>query len=198
MKPNFLQELIDAFTFLPGIGEKTAQRFVYHMLEHNREAGKKLSALLQTTLETVGECEECRMFSESKLCSVCCDDTRDKTSVCVVENPSSLMAIEKSTSFSGVYFVLHGCLSPLDGIGPEHIRLDLLKGQVEKHAVKEIVLAIGATVEGNVTAHVIHEFMASPNIQITRLAQGVPSGGELEYIDATTLAQAFDTRQDYL
>ena len=197
MNSNLLNELTEAFTFLPGIGEKTARRFVNYMLEHNREAGKRLALLLDATLDSITECSNCRMFSAEATCSICSDSKRDKTLVCVVENAASLMAIERNTNFSGVYFVLHGCLSPIDGIGPEHIRLDLLEQMVTKNAVKEIVLATGITAEGNVTAHVICEMMLATGAKITRLAQGIPSGGELEYTDATTLAHAFDTRQSY-
>ncbi len=197
MKDDLLQQLIKAFTFLPGVGRRTAQRFAYFMLERDRQGGDHLSLIIRTALEKIVECQNCRMFSGEAICSICCDKSRNKKLLCVVETPASLTAIESSTNFQGIYFVLHGCLSPLDGIGPEEIKLDMLKILLEKNAVQELVLATGSTVEGNVTAHVISELAAGFKIKVTRLAQGMPIGGDLEFIDATTLSWAFDTRRDY-
>ena len=197
MSHDLLQQLIEAFAFLPGVGRKTAQRFAYFVLAHDPRGGACLASMLETALEKIVECQGCRMFSEESVCSICRDVSRDKKLLCVVENPASLMAVESSTNFQGTYFVLHGYLSPLDGIGPEEIKLDVLKTRLQKEAVQEIVLATGTTVEGSVTAHVISEMASKLHIRTTRLAQGIPAGGDLEMVDATTLTWAFDARRDY-
>ena len=197
MQKDLLSQLIDAFTCLPGVGEKTAQRFAYYLLDRNREGGKQLCAILHDALERIAYCQRCRMFSEEKLCRICRSGERDPTLLCVVETPASLMAIHGNTDFSGTYFVLHGSLSPLDGIGPNDIGLDLLQQRLHTQPIKELILAIASTVEGDVTAHVIHQMASQQQLKVTRIAQGVPAGGHLEFIDATTLARAFLSRQDY-
>lgn len=191
---ELLKQLIDTFTCLPGVGRKTAQRFVYHLLERDRPGGAALAELLRETVEKVGNCERCRMFTEHPLCAICSDQGRDRALICVVENPADLMALEANTNYRGLYFVLHGKLSPLDNIGPREIGLDLLEATLKKNSVRELILATGTTVEGDVTAHVIGELAARCRTKTTRIAQGVPVGGELEYVDASTLAQAFNTR----
>ena len=197
MEQPLLQRLIAAFTCLPGVGEKTAQRFSYYLLERDREGAAFLCASLQESLERITHCERCRMFTEEPLCWICRDESRDPSSLCVVENPAGFMALEATTDFSGFYFVLHGRLSPLDGIGPEEIGMGLLEERLAGGEVKELILATGSTVEGDVTAHLIGELAAKHGISATRLAQGVPAGGDLEFVDATTLAQAFESRRKY-
>ena len=197
MEQPLLQRLIAAFTCLPGVGQKTAQRFSYYLLERNREGAAFLSETLRESLERIERCERCRMFSEEPLCWVCRDEGRDVSSLCVVEGPAGFTAIEDNTGFKGGYFVLHGKLSPLDGIGPEEIGMDLLEKRLAEGEVKELILATSATVEGDVTAHLISELATKYKVGATRLAQGVPVGGELEFIDATTLSQAFESRREY-
>ena len=192
-----MQRLIAAFTCLPGVGEKTAQRFVYYLLERDRDGAVALYETLQTSLKRIGHCKKCRMFSEEDLCWICRDARREPSLICIIENPAGLMAIETNTHFKGVYFVLHGKVSPLDGIGPEDIGMELLEKRLVDNKVKELILATGATVEGDVTAHLINELASKYEIATTRLAQGVPAGGELEFVDATTLAQAFEFRRQY-
>ena len=191
---NLLQQLTDTFTCLPGVGQKTAQRFVYYLLERDRPGGATLAELLAAAMEKIGNCERCRMFTEDALCAICSDPGRDRSLLCVVENPADLIALESNTDYRGLYFVLHGRLSPLDDVGPQEIGLDLLEDTLRKNAVGELILATGTTVEGDVTAHVIGELAARRHTPTTKIAQGVPVGGELEYVDASTLAQAFATR----
>ncbi len=195
MEQPLLQRLIAAFTCLPGVGQKTAQRFAYYLLERDREGAAFLCETLQTSLECISHCDRCRMFSEDPLCWICRDESRDQSLLCVVENPAGFMALEATTGFKGVYFVLHGRLSPLDGIGPEEIGMKFLEKRLADGEIRELILATGVTVEGDVTAHLIGELAAKYKVNTTRLAQGVPVGGELEFIDATTLAQAFETRR---
>lgn len=196
--PDLLDRLIDGFICLPGVGQKTAQRFAYYLLERDREGGAKLSELLGRAMEDIKQCERCRMLSEHTLCAICAAGGRDDSALCVVETPSDLTSIEKNTDFRGAYFVLHGKLSPLDNIGPEEIGLPLLEERLAKRTIKELILATSATVEGDVTSHVIRETAARHGIaNISRLACGVPVGGELEFVDATTLAQAFTSRNTY-
>ena len=197
MKNSLLHRLIEAFTCLPGVGNKTAQRFVYWLLERDREGAIYLADLLKESLNRVVYCEYCRMFSEESVCWLCRDQSRDNSVLCVVENASGLMAIESSTGFRGTYFVLHGKLSPLDGIGPEEIGLPILEKKIANDQVKELILATSSTVEGDVTAHVISQIADTLGTKVTRLARGVPVGGDLEFIDATTLSQAFDTRRNF-
>ena len=196
MSNTLLHRLLDAFSCLPGVGQKTAQRFVYYLLERDSEGALLLADLLKESLDKIVYCDSCRMFSEEPLCWLCRDEKRSTSSLCVVENASGLMAIEASTEFQGVYFVLHGNLSPLDGIGPDEIGLPMLEKTLSKNSVQELILATGSTIEGDVTAHVISQLAGKYNIKVTRLAQGVPVGGELEFIDATTLSQAFATRRN--
>jgi recombination protein RecR len=196
-KTTLLDELIEAFKYLPGVGEKTAQRMAYYTLERARDGGKNLSTLLSQATESIGYCKVCRNLTEKDLCYVCADKARDVDQVCVVETPADIMAIESSTSFKGRYFVLMGRLSPLDGIGPKEIGLDYLEEQLKKGTIREVILATNSTTEGEVTAHVIRELTKKYKIQTTRLAQGVPVGGELEYVDSSTLSQAFSSRQSY-
>jgi len=196
-KTTLLGELIDAFKYLPGVGEKTAQRMAYYTLERARDEGKNLSTLLSQAAESIGYCKVCRNLTEKDLCYVCADKARDIDQVCVVETPADILAIESSTNYKGRYYVLMGRLSPLDGIGPKEIGLDYLEEQLKKGTIREVILATNSTTEGEVTAHVIRELTKKYKIQTTRLAQGVPVGGELEYVDSSTLSQAFSSRQSY-
>ena len=197
MEQPLLQRLIAAFTCLPGVGQKTAQRFSFYLLERDREGAVFLSETLGESLDRIKRCERCRMFSEESLCWICRDESRASSFLCVVESPAGLMALEVNTGFKGGYFVLHGKLSPLDGIGPEEIGMPLLEKRLGGGEIRELILATSVTVEGDVTAHLINELAAKYEVRTTRLAQGVPAGGELEFIDATTLAQAFEARRQY-
>ena len=196
MDRPLLHRLIDAFTCLPGVGQKTAQRFACFLLERDREGAVNLCEALQASIEHVQRCERCRMFSEDSRCWICRDTGRERSLLCIVENPAGVMAMEANTGFRGKYFVLHGKLSPLDGIGPEEIGMVLLEELLAEGEIKELILATGTTVEGNVTAHLIGELSARYGVNATRLAQGVPAGGELEFVDATTLSQAFEARRE--
>lgn len=183
---------------LPGVGRKTGQRFAYFLLERDRESGLLLADLIGRAMTDIKHCARCRMLGESGLCDICSRQQRDDTLLCVVETPADLMAMEGNTDYRGGYFVLHGKLSPMDDIGPEELGLPLLEERIKELPVKELILAISTTVEGDVTAHVIKEMAARHGVTRTsRIACGVPVGGELEYVDATTLSQAFSLRRDY-
>lgn len=197
MHNNLLEKLITAFTCLPSVGRKTAQRYAYYLLERDRESGGQLGENLITAMGCIGNCENCRMFTEEKLCAICMDEERDKSLLCVVESPADLAAIESIGNYRGLYFVLHGKLSPLDSIGPAEIGLDLLENILTRVTIRELILATSTTIEGDVTAHVICELARKHKVDVSQIAQGVPVGGELEYIDTSTLARAFDTRQAY-
>ena len=190
-----LDQLIEALRCLPGVGPKSAQRMAFHLLERDRPGASRLSRSLQEAVEKIGNCKQCRTLSENELCDICADDRRDNSSLCVVETPADILAIEQATDFRGRYFVLMGHLSPLDGIGPAELGLDQLEAQLKQGQVEEIILATNPTVEGETTAHYISKMSATYNIQSTRLAHGIPLGGELEYIDGGTLAHAFSGRR---
>ncbi len=192
-----IRELIEALRCLPGVGPKSAQRMAYHLLEHGRPEARRLSQALAAAVEKVGRCQMCRTLSEESLCSVCGNAQRDPSQICVVETPADVYAVEQSAMYRGRYFVLLGRLSPLDGIGPEQLGLDLLERRLEQDEVKEVILATNATVEGEATAYYIAEMARARGIRTTRLAQGVPLGGELEYIDGGTLAHALVGRRDF-
>ena len=192
-----IRELIEALRCLPGVGPKSAQRMAYHLLEHGRPEARRLSQALAAAVEKVGRCQMCRTLSEESLCSVCGSAQRDPSQICVVETPADVYAVEQSAMYRGRYFVLLGRLSPLDGIGPEQLGLDLLEQRLEQDEVKEVILATNATVEGEATAYYIAEMARARGIRTTRLAQGVPLGGELEYIDGGTLAHALVGRRDF-
>lgn len=189
-----VQELIDALTCLPGVGQRSAQRMAYTLLERNRAGGERLGEALAAAMAGVGQCQRCRNFAEQALCPVCADPRRDQALVCIVESPADVLAIEQSGEYRGRYFVLMGHLSPIDGIGPEEIGLDLLEQQLADGEVQEIILATGTTVEGEATAHYVLE-LAGERIQVSRIAQGVPMGGDLEFVDGATLAQALRGRR---
>lgn len=189
-----VQELIDAFTCLPGVGPRSAQRMSYALLERNREGGRRLAKALEAAMDGVQHCTRCRNFAEHDLCPVCADARRDQSLVCVVESPADVLAIEQSGEYQGRYFVLMGHLSPIDGIGPRDIGLDQLAQQVGDQ-VQEIILATSTTVEGEATAHYILDMARDAGISVSRIAQGVPMGGELEFVDGVTLAHALRGRR---
>ncbi|RJS92760.1 recombination mediator RecR [Salinisphaera sp. Q1T1-3] len=190
-----LTRLIEAFRVLPGVGAKSAQRMAFHVLQDEREGGKRLASALGAAIESVHHCRQCRMFTEQECCDICRNAQRDATRVCVVESPADVMAVEQNTDFRGQYFVLMGRLSPIDGIGPEELGLDLLRDRLVSGPVEELILAVGATVEGEATAQYVAELAHQAGAGVTRIAHGVPVGGELEYVDAGTLSQAFSGRR---
>ena len=194
---GLLDRLIEALRCLPGVGVKTAQRMAYDLLERNRERGRALAGTLAEAVDRVRHCARCRNFTEDELCAVCADPGRDPHLLCVVESPVDVRLLEASTSYRGRYFVLMGRLSPLDGMGPEEIGLPQLEERLRDEEIRELILAINATLESDVTAHVLQETAARHGVQATRLARGVPMGGELEYLDAGTLATAFEGRAPY-
>ncbi|MES9946685.1 MAG: recombination mediator RecR [Candidatus Thiodiazotropha sp.] len=195
--PSLLQQLISALRCLPGVGAKSAQRMAYHLLERDREGGRELSRILAQAMDRVGHCSRCRTLSESELCQLCANPERDPAQLCIVETPADQAMIEQAIDYRGSYFVLGGHLSPLDGIGPKEIGLDQLAERFAGGEVKEIILATNPTIEGDATAQYIHDMAASRNIKTTRIAQGVPMGGELEYVDGATLAHAFRGRSEF-
>lgn len=190
-----LQQMIDALRCLPGVGPKSAQRMAFHLLERNRDGALKLSAVLKQAVEEIGHCQQCRTFSEHDECQICSDLSRDGSLLCVVETPVDVLAIDQATGFRGKYFVLMGHLSPLDGIGPAELGLNLLEQRLELGTVKEVILATNPTVEGEATAHYISEMAEEQGVSASRIAHGVPLGGELEYIDGGTIAHAFSGRK---
>ena len=189
-----LDQLIEAFRCLPGVGPKSAQRMALHLLEREREGGRKLSKALIDAIENVGNCQRCRTFTEEDLCRICASNSRKKRQYCVVESPADLFAIEQSGSYHGVYFVLMGHLSPIDGIGPEQLAIPKLVQQVKDSAAEEVIIACNSTVEGDATAYYIAEQLKSSGVLVSRIAHGVPVGGELEYVDGGTLSHAFSGR----
>lgn len=193
-----VQELIDAFKCLPGVGAKSAQRMAFHLLERNRQGGAKLAGKLEQAMENVGHCQQCRNFTEQPLCEICSSPKRSIAELlCVVESPADVIAIEQTGDFQGRYFVLMGHLSPIDGIGPQDLGLDLLAEQLKQGQIKEVILATNPTVEGEATAHYIAEMASSSGVNISRIAHGVPVGGELEYVDGNTLSHALSGRKNY-
>ena len=193
-----LQQLVDALRCLPGVGPKSAQRMALHLLERDREGGRSLGAVLAAAMERIGNCSICRNLSEQSICAICASESRDHSVLCVVETPADLTAIESGTNYRGVFFVLMGNLSPLDGIGPDDLGLDQLARQLRDGSVSELILATGSTVEGQATAHYISELAAGTGVRITRIAQGIPLGGELEYVDSGTLSHALTGRREFL
>ena len=192
-----VNQLIEALRCLPGVGPKSAQRMAYHLLERDRQGAENLSATLAKAVKEVGHCEQCRSLSEQTVCDICTSSQRDRSLLCIVESPSDVQIIDQSTDYKGLFFVLMGNLSPLDGIGPEDIGLDLLAQRLDQGEVSEVVLATNFTVEGEATAHFISEMVLSRNIKASRIAHGVPVGGELEYVNSSTLSRAFSARQDF-
>jgi len=193
--PSGMDALARALRGLPGVGPKAAQRMALHLLQHDRDGAIRLAHALQHAATTVRNCERCNTFTEDALCALCRSPKRDPSLLCVVETPADLMMVEQTQAYSGLYYVLMGRLSPLDGIGPKEIRLDRLIKRATDGVVKEAVLATNFTNEGEATAHYIGEMLTARGLKVSRLARGVPVGGELEYVDAGTLAQALRERR---
>jgi recombination protein RecR len=190
-----LDFLTEALRRLPGVGPKSAQRMAFHLLQHDREGAAMLSRALYQAVDAVHHCTMCNTFSETEVCDLCADEQRDRTLLCVVETPADQMMIEQTLTYKGLYFVLMGRLSPLDGIGPRDLHLEKLVGRANDGAVKEVVLATNFTNEGEATAHYISEMLKARGLKVSRLARGVPVGGELEYVDAGTIARAMLDRR---
>lgn len=192
-----IDSLIEAFQVLPGVGPKGAQRMVLHLLQYNREGGSRLAAVLNEAMTGVGRCERCRNFSEESVCRYCTDARRDDSVLCVLESPADILAIEHAGGFRGRYFVLHGHLSPIDGVGPEELGMGALASRVATLAPEEVILATNLTVEGEATAHYVYDLLKDKVAHVTRIAHGVPLGGELEYIDGGTIVHAIRGRRDF-
>jgi recombination protein RecR len=190
-----LQRLLQSLQCLPGVGARTSQRMAFYLLQRDREGALGLAQALQEAIRDIGECEQCRMLSEEQLCRLCASADRDAGLMCVVESPADVMAIEESGVFSGHYFVLHGRLSPLDGIGPEELRLEIFEQRLARGEVKEIILATSSTVEGEATAGYLASLAKESGVSVSRIAHGVPVGGELEYVDRSTLSRAIASRR---
>ena len=190
-----LAKLIDALRALPGVGPKTAQRMAFHLLQGGRGGARTLAEALTAGLAAIGRCQRCRMLTDTDLCSICASNSRETSLLCVVESPADVVAVEQSGSYRGRYFVLHGHLSPLDGIGPDKLNIGSLVARAQADEVKEVLLALNATVEGQSTAHYVTGELVGANIIVSRLAQGVPIGGELDYLDEGTLAAAIKARR---
>lgn len=192
-----LNQLMTALRCLPGVGPKSAQRMALHLLERDRIGAARLVESLRVALERIGHCRLCRDLSETELCALCASPRRDAAQLCVVETPADVLAVEQATGFQGRYFVLMGHLSPLDGIGPTELGLDILEARLDEGEIREIILATNPTVEGEATAYYIGELARERGIRATRIAHGVPLGGELESVDGGTLAHAFAGRRDF-
>ncbi len=194
-KDSVIQQLITAFRCLPGVGPKSAQRMTFFLLQRDRQGGRHLAESLVEAMSKVGNCRRCRTLSEKEVCAICENPKRDNSQLCVVESPADMAAIEHGTGYRGQFFVLGGNLSPLDGVGPQELGVDLLEQRLSQGEVTEVILATGSTVEGQATAHYLSELVHDKGIRVTRIAQGVPLGGELEFVDSNTLDHAIGERQ---
>ena len=195
MASSSLDELIQALGCLPGVGRKSAQRMALYLLERDQPGARRIADAMDAALEKVKHCQQCRNFCDEDVCDICADDERDQGILCVVEAPADVIAVESSGAFRGRYFVLLGKLSPLDGYGPEQLGLELLERQLDERDIREVILATSATVEGDITAQYIADFAAARGIASSRLARGIPLGGELEFVDSGTLSRALSGRQ---
>lgn len=193
--PGRLQSLFDALRALPGVGPKSAQRMAYHLLERDRDGALRLARAMEAAIEHVRHCERCNTFTEDVLCDLCASARRDTSLLCVVETPADQMRMEQTQTYAGLYYVLLGRLSPLDGIGPRELHLDRLLRRATDGAVAEVILATNFTAEGEATAHYLGESLRARGLRVSRIARGLPVGGELEYVDSGTLAQAFIERR---
>jgi len=196
MALNPIQELIQALQVLPGVGGKGAQRMTLQLLQRNRDGATRLSEALADAVTSIRECAACRTLTDQPVCDLCQDDQRERALLCVVESPADIWAIEQAGGFRGYYFVLHGRLSPIDGVGPEELKLDLLLQRIQQLQPHELILATNATVEGETTAHYIGSLASEWVPNITRIAHGVPLGGELEFIDGGTIVHALQGRRN--
>jgi recombination protein RecR len=192
--PAALSRLIDALRCLPGVGPKSAQRMAFHLLERDRQGGRDLAGTLAAAMEQLGHCQRCRMFAEGELCPICAAPGRDTSLLCVVESPADVVAVEQTATYRGTYFVLMGHLSPLDGIGPREIGIAEFERRLGEGGVAEVILATNPTVEGEATAHFLASVAQRFGVRASRIAHGVPVGGELEYVDGGTLAHALAGR----
>ena len=192
---TLLAQLIQSFKILPGIGEKSAQRMAFYLLEKNREGGNNLAKLISTSMEQIRNCSICRNLTEEVVCEICSNEKRDKHLLCVVENPTDVIAIESSGSFKGKYFVLMGRLSPIDGVTPENLGIPMLIERISNSDIKELIIATSPTVEGDATSFYINDQIKDETVLVSRIAYGVPMGGELEYVDNTTLSRAIQGRR---
>jgi recombination protein RecR len=193
--PGALEDLIEALRCIPGVGPKSAQRTAYHLLQHDKAGAGKLAESLARALKNIRRCAKCSTFAEDELCALCASPKRDPSQLCVVETPGDLLMMEQTLAYNGLYFVLMGRLSPLDGIGPKEIGLDVLQRRLASGEVKEVIVATNFTNEGEATAHYIGEMLKGRGLRVTRIARGIPVGGELEYVDTGTLAQAMVERR---
>lgn len=193
--PPALEQLISALKVLPGVGPKTAQRMAFHLLQRDKQGADKLARALDRALTQLTHCQRCNTFSEAELCAICADETRRQDQLCIVEMPADLMMLEQAKCFEGLYFVLMGRISPLDNIGPKDLHLDKLLARALDGQVSEIVIATNFTAEGEVTSHMLSELFKERGLTVTRIARGMPVGGELEYVDLGTLAQAVYERR---
>jgi recombination protein RecR len=192
-----IERLIEALQCLPGVGPKSAQRMTLQLLERNRAGGEQLAGALAAAMRDVGRCRRCRNFTESELCSICANPRREQDKICVLETPADVLAVEQAGGYAGLYFVLLGHLSPIDGVGPAEIGVDLLLERLRHEAVDEVIVATNPTVEGEATAYYIGEQVKALGIRVSRIAHGVPLGGELEYVDGGTLQHAFTGRKAF-
>ncbi len=192
-----LAELVDALQTLPGVGPRSAQRMALHLLQRDRSAAHRLARALSSAAESVGRCADCGVLTEEERCAICRSDRRDRSVLCIVESTADVAALEQATDFAGLYFVLGGHLSPLDGVGPAELGLDRLEGRFGEGEVSEVILATGTTVEGEATAHYVFELAREAGVRATRIAHGVPVGGELERVDRGTLSHAFSGRREF-
>ena len=192
-----LDRFVDALQCLPGIGKKSAQRIAFQLLQRDRESALKLAEVMRAAMTDIGQCQRCRTFSESNLCQLCQSEKRDKSLLCVVENPLDVTAITQSADFRGVFFVLMGHLSPIDGITPAQLGMETLKQRLGEGEVREMIVATGTTMEGEATAHYLKELASEFDVVTSRIAFGVPVGGELEYLDSSTLSLALSSRREY-
>ena len=195
-RKGLLGQLIQNLCILPGVGPKTAQRMAFYLLQRNRNGAKILADTLLTAIDNIVHCQQCRTFTEHNVCDACTDTSRDGSVICIVESPADAWVIDQATVFKGHYFVLHGRLSPLDGIGPDQLGLDLLEQRLSSGEINELILATNSTVEGEATAYFIGEIAKKHLVPASRIAHGVPMGGELEFIDSSTLSHAFNGRRE--
>ncbi|SBS33531.1 Recombination protein RecR [Marinomonas aquimarina] len=190
-----IKELIESLRCLPGVGPKSAQKMALYLLERDSQGADRLAQSLRSALDKVGRCSQCRTLTEDHLCPICADEERNRSRLCIVETPADVIAIESTKQFDGLYFVLLGHLSPIDGIGPEELGLDRLETITQQQGVEEVIIATNSTVEGEATSHYIAQLLKPQGIEVSRIAQGVPMGGELEYVDGNTLALALEGRK---
>jgi recombination protein RecR len=195
-KKGLLGQLIQNLCYLPGVGPKTAQRMAFHLLQNDRNGARTLAGTLLRAIDNIGHCQQCRTLTEHTLCEICADNSRDSSLICIVESPADVWIVDQAAVFKGRYFVLHGRLSPLDGIGPDELGLELLEQRLATGIIKELILATNSTVEGEATAYFISEIARKHQVQASRIAHGVPMGGELEFIDSGTLSHAFKGRKE--